>query len=179
MTCFPHLPSKWGCPPRRGRRRNTELGVQPVLSLSISGQTAVGQGERGSRRNGGGPSPLPRAGGLASVREHMLFGIILEGLSGMLPMMWLPGLARRGGGEPTADSPFSFRCLLPLSRRGWPIGDTLELLHRTVLVQGTTRPFCPANTALSPGLFRPSMGLSQAPDTGSQTLADRQEPLKY
>lgn len=70
---------------------------QPVLSLTTRGRVAVGQGERRSRRDGEGPSPGPRAGGLASERKHKRFGVILGELSGMFPMMWLPVLAGKKG----------------------------------------------------------------------------------
>lgn len=88
------------------------------------------------------------------------------------------GACREGGESPQQIFPIPPGACSHAPEDGGP-WNTLEVLYQMVLVQDTTQLFCPANTALIPGLLITSSGLFQAPDSGSQTLTDRQEPLKH
>lgn len=85
-------------------------------------------------------------------------------------MIWLQVLARRTEGEssqeifPVPSAPAPHKKVAHLGHPGAPSFDSP--------CPGNHDALCPANTARSPGLFHPSTGPPQVPDSGSQALAD-------
>lgn len=120
-------------------------------------------GGEGSGWDGKGPSVVSQAQGRQRSRWEETFS---PGCSSRCGSRCLQGGWR---GELTGD--LSWVSTNSHSPRRWPTWGALVLLHQIVLVQETTKPFCPASNAMSPGLFGPHTGLPQAPDPGSPALA--------
>lgn len=146
---FPQRPKRWGCP------QGGEEGVQTLwfgLSSVQSRQSRQLLGRRGeSKRGGEEPCTVPvgaQAGRLAGRRKPKLFGATLGEIAlWNVPSLHSSQCLKKRSGEITGGLPCSLRCLLLLCKRGWPFGDTLKLLHQTVLVREATQPVCSANTA--------------------------------
>lgn len=130
-------------------------------------------GRRGDPE-GSGKDPVQCPGRLAGERKHKLFGAVLE----ELPFSEGPYDVAASACE--EESHRSSSPCGPCACSHSPEEGRPFRTPRDSSTGGPQRPCGPGHhTVQSSGLFGPSMGLSQAPDSGPQSLADCQDPLQW